>query len=78
MLYEYRNSYGIILWRCQYYLFSFLWLELLDELSTVTGKNKETTKRDVRKRVRDVKNYTISDYSIPSNLIQEMRKYENG
>lgn len=51
--------------------------ELLDELSTVTGKNKETTKRDVRKRVRATKNYSISDYSSPSNLIQEIRRYEN-
>ncbi len=48
---------------------------LLDELCAATGKNKESTKRDVRKQVRNEKNYNIS--SSPSSLIQELTRYEN-
>ena len=48
---------------------------LLDELYTATGKNKESTKRDIRKQVRDEKNYTIN--STPSSITQEISRYEN-
>lgn len=50
---------------------------LLDELCAATGKNKESAKRDVRKQVRDEKNYSISDYAKPANLMQEISRYEN-
>lgn len=48
---------------------------LLDEIHKATGNNKESTKRDVRKRVRDEKNYTIN--STPSSIIQDLTRYEN-
>lgn len=51
---------------------------LLDELCTPTGKKKESMKREIRKRVRDEKNYTISEYATPSSLAQEISRYENG
>ena len=50
---------------------------LLDELCAATGKNMESTKREIRKRVRDEKGYTISEYSTPSGLKQEISRYEN-
>lgn len=50
---------------------------LLDELCAATEKNMESTKREIRKQVRDEKNYTISEYSTPSGLKQEISRYEN-
>lgn len=49
--------------------------ELLDEVFTATGKSKDSMKREVRKRVRDEKNYTIN--STPSSITQEISRYEN-
>ena len=51
--------------------------ELLDECSKLNGKNKETLKREMRKRVKDTKNYTLSDYSTPSNLGKELARYDS-
>lgn len=48
---------------------------LLDELCAVTGKSKESVKREIRKRVREEKNYSIN--SMPSSITQEISRYEN-
>lgn len=48
---------------------------LLDELCTATGKSKDSMKREIRKRVRDEKNYTLN--STPSSITQEISRYEN-
>ena len=49
---------------------------LLDELCAVTGKSKDSAKREIRKRVREEKNYSIN--STPSSITQEISRYENG
>ena len=51
--------------------------ELLDECLKMNGKNKEGLKREIRKRVKDTKNYTLSDYSSPSNLGKELARYDS-
>ena len=50
-------------------------LLLLDELCAATGKSKESVKREIRKRVREEKNYSIN--STPSSITQEISRYEN-
>lgn len=48
---------------------------LLDELCAITGKSKDSVKREIRKRVREEKNYSIN--SMPSSITQEISRYEN-
>lgn len=50
---------------------------LVEELCALTGKNQKSTKDDIRKQVRIEKNYTISDFSTPSNLQKEISRYED-
>ena len=50
-------------------------LLLLDELCAATGKSKESVKREIRKRVREEKNYSIN--STPSSITHDISKYEN-
>ena len=51
--------------------------ELLDENSKLTGKNKEGLKREIRKRVKEVKNYSLSDYSFPGRLTKDLERYKS-
>ena len=41
---------------------------LLEQLSSVTGKNKDTLKKEIRKQVSSEKNRMLSHYSKPSGI----------
>lgn len=45
---------------------------LLEQISSLTGKNKETLKKEVRKKVRIEKGRPLSNYAKPSGFDQEL------
>lgn len=47
---------------------------LLEELSCITGKSKETLKRETRKNVKVEKGRPLSNYSTPSGISSELQK----
>lgn len=52
---------------------------LLDEYYNIANSNikKEQFKKDIRKRVRDIKDYSLSDYTSPAKLTKELQKFSD-
>jgi len=48
---------------------------LLDECAKSQETNRESLKRNVRSRVKELKNYSLSDYTTPANLRRELIRY---
>lgn len=51
--------------------------ELIKRLSEDTGKSQDGIKRDVRKYIRDQKQYSISDFSTPSRIKEELTRIDS-
>jgi len=50
--------------------------ELIKEYKDAQNKSEITIKKEIRGRVRDATNYTLSNYTKPSSLTKELSRFE--